>query len=140
MAMEALVGWAYARPELHNRCARLAVLEAELYRASPWVVRIPFREPVGDRVRALFVIKSRMEGRSLSAPVEALTLTLSGLTGEAGRQESLFLDVRRREQLREAVRQLEASLGKKPPIYQVREMEPWSRYPERRAVLAPYEP
>ena len=67
-------------------------------------------------------------------------MILSGLTGEAGRQESLVLDVRRRENLKEALRQLKARLGIEPPIYAIREVEPWSRLPERRQALVPYVP
>ena len=66
--------------------------------------------------------------------------TSKRLTGEAGLQSSLFNDVRREENLREAVRQLEVRLGRRPPIYQVREVEPWSRIPERRQALVQYVP
>ena len=44
------------------------------------------------------------------------------------------------ENLKEALRQLQARLGAQPPIYQVREVEPWSRIPERRQVLVPFSP
>ena len=36
--------------------------------------------------------------------------------------------------------QLKARLRVQPPIYQVREVEPWSRLPERRQALVPYVP
>ena len=35
---------------------------------------------------------------------------------------------------------LESQLGHKPPIYQVKDIEPWSRTPERRQVLTTFEP
>ena len=77
---------------------------------------------------------------ALPAPLESLAITLSGITGDSGRQESLFSDVRRRAQLDDAVRQLRARLGRRPPIYRIREVEPWSRIPERRRALVAYEP
>jgi hypothetical protein len=38
------------------------------------------------------------------------------------------------------LRQLGARLGVQPPIYHVREVEPWSRLPERRQALVPFSP
>ena len=42
--------------------------------------------------------------------------------------------------MKEMMRQLEALLGGKPPIYQMKEIEPWSRIPERRQALVPFDP
>ncbi len=139
-AVEVLLGRAFSRPQLRGRYARVALLDQEVARRGVVTRRIAFREPVGDKARALFIIKSGLESHSLPGPLEGLKLTLLGLTGEAGKQESLLGDVRRREQLGAAVRQLEASLGAKPPIYTVREVEPWSRIPERRLALVQFEP
>ena len=99
-----------------------------------------FREPVGDPQAAAALVKHTLEGHPPTGPLEELRLTLSGLTGEAGRQESLFGDVRRQENLMEALRQLRARLGSQPPIYQIHEVEPWSRLPERRQALVPFAP
>jgi len=38
------------------------------------------------------------------------------------------------------MRQLEVLLGCKPPIYQMKEVEPWSRIPERRQALVLFDP
>ena len=62
-------------------------------------------------------------------------LTLSGITGEVGRQESMWRDVKRDYDLQETFKQLNRRLKVTPPIYQVRELEPWSRIPERRYAL-----
>ena len=102
--------------------------------------RFAFKEAVGSKERALFALKSRLDNIALPGPLEDLKLTLAGFTGESGVQSSLFSDVRKREQLREMLRQLEASLGCKPPIYRVREIESWSRIPERRQALVPFDP
>ena len=42
--------------------------------------------------------------------------------------------------LDETIRQLEARLRTKPPIYKVVDMEPWSRIPERRQALVEFAP
>ncbi|MDP3063543.1 MAG: hypothetical protein Q8O40_10120 [Chloroflexota bacterium] len=67
-------------------------------------------------------------------------MTQAGLTGEVGTQKRLLYDVRQREQFIDAVRQLEVTLGKKPPVFAVREMEPWSRIPERRIASVQFGP
>jgi len=140
LGVETLLGRAFSQQLLRGRYARLASLQGQMYRGPLWVQPVPFREPVGDKARALSAIKAKLDAHPVPGPLEDLYLTLSGLTGEAGQQASLFVDIRRKDQLRETLRQLEVSLGRRPPIYQVREVEPWSRLPERRMALVQYVP
>ncbi len=138
--LEALLSRAFARPEVRGRYVRSVLVEGQVLRHPPWVRQFSFKDAVGSKDRALFVVKNALESVALSGPLEDLRLTLVGLTGETGTQASLFSEVRQHEQLREAVRQLEARLGGKAPIYQVRELEPWSRIPERRQALIRFDP
>ena len=139
VALEDLLTRAFTE-KLRGRFARVALLEGRTDNGSAWSKRIAFREPVGSRDRALFILRSRLENLALPGPLETLSLTLSGITGEPGRQESLFPEVRHRARLDDAIRQLRAQFGQRPPIYRVREVEPWSRIPERRRVLVAYDP
>ena len=139
VALEGLLTRAFT-DKLRGRVARVAFLEGRADNGSAWSKRIGFHEPVGSRERALFILRSRLENLTLPGPLETLSLTLSGITGEGGRQESLFPELRHRALLDDAVRQLRARLGQRPPIYRVREVEPWSRIPERRRVLVAYDP
>ncbi|MBI4287318.1 MAG: hypothetical protein HY671_02680 [Chloroflexi bacterium] len=138
MAVESLLSRAFSRPLLTGRCVRWATLSGRTSNGLDWQRRIAFKEPAGSKARALFAIKSSLEPVTLPGPLEDLGLFLSGLAGEAGRQESLFLNIRQKQQLTEALQQLEARLGKKPPIFQVRSLETWSRIPERRQALTPF--
>ena len=135
-----MLGRAFARPEVGGRYVRTATIESHVYRLPPWVKKFGFKEALGSRDRALFALKSRLDSVTLPGPLEDMKLTLSGLTGESGIQTNLFSDVRKQEQLKEMMRQLEALLGGKPPIYQMKEIEPWSRIPERRQALVPFDP
>ena len=135
-----LLGRAFARPEISGRYVRTATIESRVYRLPPWVKRFGFKEALGSRDRALFALKSRLDSVTLPGPLEDMKLTLAGFTGESGIQTNLFSDVRKQEQLKEMMRQLEALLGGKPPIYQMKEIEPWSRIPERRQALVPFDP
>ena len=140
MAIETLLGRAFSRPQIRGKYVRTAAVESQVVRHPPWTRRFAFKEAVGSKERALFALKCRLDTTVLPGPLEDMKLTLAGFTGESGIQSSLFSDVRKREQLREMMRQLEALLGGKPPIYQVKDVEPWSRIPERRQVLVPFDP
>lgn len=139
MATDNLLARAFSRPSVRGRFARVCTLEGSVFRAPSWQKVMVFREPVGERRKALTLITHTLEGSPPPGPLEDLHLTLSGLTGEAGRQESLFPEARQQDNLREALAQLQVRLGAEElPIYQVREVEPWSRIPERRQALVPY--
>jgi len=125
---------------MRGRFARICTLEGAVFRAPAWHKRIVFRQPMGDPHKATGLIRHTLEGHPPPGPLEELRLSLSGLTGDAGRQESLFNEVRQQENLKEMLHQLRARLGMQTPLYQVREVEPWSRLPERRQALVPYAP
>ena len=139
-ALSTLLGRAFARPEIGGRYVRTAIIESHVYRLPPWVKRFGFKEAMGSRDRIMFALKNRLDSVTLPGPLEDIKLTLAGFTGESGIQANLFSDVRKQEQLKEMMRQLESLLGGKPPIYQMKDVEPWSRIPERRQVLVPYDP
>ena len=128
------------RSEISGRYVRTASIESRVYRRPPWVKKFGFKEALGNKDKALFAMKSRLDSVTLPGPLEDMRLTLTGLTGESGIQSNLFSDVRKQEQLKEMMRQLEALLDGKPPIYQLKDIEPWSRIPERRQVLIPFDP
>ena len=139
VAVDNLLGRIFAHIEMRGRYSRMASLEATVYNKPTWQRRVIFKTPVGDRSQALFVIKASLEGVAMPGPLEDISLTLGELTGESGQQESLFRDVRQRQRLGQAISQLKVSQGRNP-IYQIREVEPWSRIPERRVALVTYDP
>ncbi|MDP2728297.1 MAG: DNA polymerase Y family protein [Dehalococcoidia bacterium] len=137
---EALLARLFRHPQVTGKYVRALALEGRLSRGASFTQRVAFREPVGEAGRAHRLLKMRLVNLQLPGPLEELSITLMGLTGETGRQVNLFTEVRKRDNLREALRQLEARLGRRPPVYQVREVEPWSRIPERRRALVEYVP
>jgi DNA polymerase-4 len=139
VAVDNLLGRIFAHAKMRGRYSRVASLEGTVYNKPTWQRRVVFKTPVGNRRQALFVIKASLEGVTMPGPLEDVSLTLRELTGESGQQESLFRDIRQRQQLSQAIAQLKVSQGSNP-IYQVRKVEPWSRIPERRLVLVTYDP
>jgi DNA polymerase-4/protein ImuB len=140
VATELLLGRAFARPALRSRYVRMATLEAKVMLGAPWIRGVAFRDAVGGKEMAARTLRATLDGTVLPGPLEDLGLTLSGLTGESGIQASLFSDMRRQEQLREMMRQMEVRLRAKPPVFKVKDIEPWSRIPERRQALVQFDP
>ena len=140
LGTDMLLGRAFARPGLHGRYVRTASVQGAVIGRAPWAKSVAFKDAVGGRDRAMTAMKGALAGTALPGALEDLRLTLSGLTGESGIQSSLFADVRRQEQLRETMRQLARRLRARPPVYRVREVEPWSRIPERRQALVHFDP
>jgi DNA polymerase IV len=140
LAIQSLLGRAFSRQEARGRYARSVVIESQVHHHPPWVRRFDFKEATGGRERAFSIIKNALDPLVLPGPLEDMTLSLLGLTGESGIQGSLFSDVRRQEQLRETVRQLKVRWGGRPQIYTARDLEPWSVVPERQKVLVPFDP
>ena len=139
-AVETLLGRAFAHPAVRGKYVRSASLESRVLHRAPWTKGFVFKEAVNSKDRALTALKNMLAAAEIPGPLEDMRLVLSGITGESGIQASLFPDVRKRMQLRETMRQLEARLRTRPPVYKVMDVEPWSRLPERRRALVQFEP
>jgi len=130
----------FRQPTLRHRAVRQMRLRAALSDSRSWERTVTFREATADRDQMLYVLRCTLEAALPSRPVEEMEVTLSGLTGETGKQEGLFTAKgHRRAQLEEALRQLKARFGQSP-VYHIVEVEPWSRIPERRLALIDYDP
>ena len=107
-----------------------------IWNSEQWERTIKFKEPTADVRKTLKRIRRVMEEYPQPGPVEQVGLIVRRLGFPRGRQTSLFREVRSRDHLLEDIHQLELRLGN-PQIYKLQEVEPWSRIPERRHVLAP---
>jgi DNA polymerase-4/protein ImuB len=140
-ALNTLLGYTFGLPAIRGHSARQAHLRGLLSDATSWELHVTFKEAVSSRDVAYDALKSKLQlPRALpSAPVEELSLELLGLGGEWAKQQNLFsLHARRQAQVSEATRQLQARYGH-TPVYRAMEVEPWSRVPERRWALVPYD-
>jgi DNA polymerase-4/protein ImuB len=139
IALTRLAVAAFDRPALRDRHVRQARLGATIEGGRSWEQLATLREP-GGRRRVIEALGYRLQAATLPGPVEAVTLELSGLIDATGRQEALpGFRSRRPRQLAEAGRQLKQRYGTSG-LYRVVEVEPWSRIPERRRALIPYDP
>ena len=114
---------------------RLAVW-TRTWNEEQWEKTVWFKEPAMNIKTAVNRIRRVIEANPQPGPVEQTGLIITHLGYPGGRQVSLFREERRQDHVIEDIRQLELRLGS-PQVYQVKEVEPWSRIPERRYVLVP---
>ncbi len=122
------------RLPLRGRSTRELCLRAELSTGRSWEKRVVFREAISEGDRLTYILKSTLNATPPPAPVRSMSLRLSGLSGETGKQLTFGDKSRLQRQLEEAIRQLKARYGFSP-IYRCVDVEPWSVIPEERQVL-----
>jgi len=138
-AATVLVERLLARRERLGRSVRVVVLTAVLEQGGSWRVRIVPRRPTADPALLASIVARRLS--DLPAPATQLRLVVEEFGPPAVEQLPLAgLDTpsqRRRERLREAVRQVHSALGANA-LLRVLEVDPEARVPERRALLVPF--
>jgi protein ImuB len=128
-----------ARHERRGRTLRAVVISAVLVeQGGTWRERVVFREALADPVRMRLALTPRL--MLMPAPAEALRLAIERFGPPLNDQRSLLEDPAeaRAARLREAIRQARAAAGPEAAM-RVLEIDPASRFPERRSVLAPFE-
>ncbi|HEX3510397.1 MAG TPA: hypothetical protein VHT27_04775 [Solirubrobacteraceae bacterium] len=131
-----LVNRVLARRERRGRTLRAVTLSARLVAGGAWRERVVFREALSDPERIRLALSVRL--LLLPAPASGLRLTVERF-GPPGSEQGTLLDQGRSDRaarLREAVAQLRAVAGPDAALRAVC-VDPRSRVPERRAVLAP---
>lgn len=138
-ALGLLIDRLLARRERRSRTLRAVVLSAVLVqRGGTWRERVVFREALSDGARMRLVLMPKLA--VMPAPAEELRLAVERFGPPSSDQRVLLEDpaAARAGRLREAVRQARAAAGADAAL-RVLEVDPQSRFPERRAVLTPFE-
>jgi DNA polymerase-4/protein ImuB len=141
-ALDQLLIQVFANPLMRARSSRQVRLAGLLSDGTSWERRFTFKEALAGRNAAWRSLQAKLKAANNlpPAPVEELCLELLGLGPETARQPSLFGSrIKRLQQIAEAGHQLAVRYGEMP-LYRPVEVEPWSRIPERRWALTPYEP
>ncbi len=125
--------------KLRGRTARRMQIELLADGRIVWERWETFREPAGDEARMLLILKTRLSLLELPQGIDTVAITLTGLGREVGKQAKLFSETQPNlNQLAEAIGQLRARYGR-DVVGRVMEVDPWSRHPEERNVLVPYD-
>jgi len=138
-ALRVLVARASNHQAIQHRGARQVRVRAIFERGDSWEKQIAMKDPArGDRLYE--VLRLRFQALELPQPVSDLAIELSDISTENARQHLLDgLRVSRTRPLIESARQLKSRYGASP-LFQIVEVEPWSRIPERRHALMPFDP
>lgn len=140
-ALELLVGRVLARRERRGRSLRGLALSARFVSGGSWRALVALRRPSADPGRIHLALAPKLT--ELPAPAESLGVEVEAFGPPAHDQERLADDdpasrrAARRARLGEAVRQARQAAGQAAAL-RVLEVDPDSRVPERRAVLAPF--
>jgi protein ImuB len=128
-----------ARRERRGRTLRAVVLSARLVeRGGTWRQQVTFRESLSDPVRMRLALTPRLQ--LLPAPAHKLRLTVERFGPPTSDQQALLEEPARARAARlgEAIGQVRAAAGPDAAL-RVLQIDPRSRFPERRSVLAPFE-
>jgi DNA polymerase-4/protein ImuB len=136
VAVEAMLSHAFTKFEPKGMGIRSVNLWTRSWMGEHWEKTIQFKEPAMNTRGALSRIKLILENSPQLGLIEQIGMKITGLGRPNGHQKSLFTSVRARDNLLEDVKQLEFRLGG-PQLYRIKEVEPWSRIPERRYALIP---
>lgn len=137
-ALGLLVDRMLARRERRGRTLRAAALAARLVEGGTWRERIAFRESTADPRRLRLALTPHLA--ELPAPARTLELVVERFGPPVSDQRPLLDEAAaaRDARLREAVAQARAAAGPDAAL-RVIDIDPDSRVPERRSLLAPYE-
>lgn len=136
-ALELLVARVLARRERRGRALRGLAVSARFVAGGTWRTAITLRQASADPERIRLALGPRLA--DLPAPAESLALEVEAF-GPPAQDQGRLLDeaaAGRRARLGEAVRQARQAAGSEAAM-KVLDVDPRSRIPERRAVLAPF--
>jgi protein ImuB len=134
--LSVLVDRLLACTERRGRTLRAVTLSARLLAGGGWRERVVFRQALSDRERIWLALSVRL--LLLPAPASELGLTVE-IFGPPASEQGALLDqdrTARAARLRQAVAQMRAVAGQQAALRAVC-VDPDSRVPERRVVLAP---
>jgi protein ImuB len=138
-ALGLLIDRILARRERRGRTLRSMTISAVLVeQGGTWREQVVFRDALSDPVRMRLALAPRLA--LIPAPAESLRLAVERFGPPASDQRALLEDpaAARMGRLREAIRQAREAAGPDAAL-RVLEVDPESRFPERRAVLTPFE-
>jgi len=143
-ALDKLVDRALGDPRRSGWRVQVVRVRAELEHGASWLVTATLKDPSATRERIAAPLKTQLERSPPAGAVERLVVEFTAFapgTAELqlfARDASAAARAGRRRALQSAAREIALRI-KRPMLYHVIEVQPWSRLPERRYALIDFE-
>jgi nucleotidyltransferase/DNA polymerase involved in DNA repair len=144
-ALNKLVDRALADPRRSGWRVQVVRVRAELERGASWLVEATLKDPSADRERIAAPLKTWLERSPPAGAVERLVVEFTAFVAGTAELQLFARDAQaaaragRRHALQSAAREIALRI-RRPMLYHVIEVQPWSRLPERRYALIDFEP
>ena len=144
-AMDKLIERALRDPRRSGWRVQVVRLRAELEHGASWLAAATLKDPSAVRERIAAPLKTQLERSPPGGAVERLVVEFTGFAPGTTELQLFARDATaaaragRRRALRSAAREIALRI-KRPMLYHVIEVQPWSRLPERRYALIDFEP
>ncbi len=145
-ALDKLIDRALGDPRRSGWRVQVVRVHAELeHGASSWLVEATLKDPSATRERIAAALKTQLERSPPAGAVERLVVEFTAFAPGTAELQLFERDAGaaaragRRRALQSAAREIALRI-RRPMLYHVIEVQPWSRLPERRYALIDYEP
>src|SRR5947209_12531899 len=144
-ALDRLIERALQHPRRIGWRVQVVRVRAELEHGASWMIAATLKDPTAHRDRLAAPPRTRLEQAPPAGAVERLAVEFTAFAPGTAELQLFARDANaaaragRRHALKSAVREIELRI-KRPMLYHVIEVQPWSRLPERRYALIDYEP
>src|SRR5213083_1572068 len=144
-ALDKLVGRALGDPRRSGWRVQVVRVHAELEHGASWLVEATLKDPSATRERIAAPLKTQLERSPPAGAVERLVVEFTAFAPGTAELQLFARDAGaaaragRRRALQSAAREIALRI-RRPMLYHVIEVQPWSRLPERRYALIDFEP
>jgi len=144
-ALDKLIDRALADPRRSGWRVQEVRVHAELEHGASWLVEATLKDPSATRERIAAPLKTQLERSPPAGAVERLVVEFTAFAPGTAELQLFAHDASaaaragRRRALQSAAREIALRI-RRPMLYHVIEVQPWSRLPERRYALIDFEP
>ena len=144
-ALDKLLDRALGDPRRSGWRVQVVRVHAELEHGASWLVEATLKDPSATRERIAAPLKTQLERSPPAGAVERLVVEFTAFAPGTAELQLFARDAGaaaragRRRALQSAAREIALRI-RRPVLYHVIEVQPWSRLPERRYALIDFEP
>ena len=144
-ALDKLIDRALADPRRSGWRVQVVRVHAELEHGTSWLTEATLKDPSATRERIAAPLKTQLERSPPAGAVERFVVEFTAFAPGTTELQLFARDAAaaartgRRRALQSAAREIALRI-RRPMLYHIIEVQPWSRLPERRYALIDFEP